>query len=143
MLRRPRRNRKSPVVRSLVREHQVKSDDLIFPLFVTEGKNIRYEIPSMPRIFRFSQDLLLSEIDVCMKLGIKSFALFPHLNDSLKDKYAKESYNEKGLYLDTIRTIKTNFPEACTMTDVAMDPYSSDGHDGIVEKGKILNDETL
>lgn len=143
MLRRPRRNRKSESVRSLVREHQVTSNDLIYPLFVTEGSNVRYEIPSMPRVFRFSQDLLLQEIELCMKLGLNSFALFPHLNDSLKDKYASESFNEKGLYIDTIRQIKTRFPEANIMTDVAMDPYSSDGHDGIVENGKILNDETL
>ena len=143
MLRRPRRNRKSEAVRSLVREHKVTTDDLIYPLFVTEGKNIRHEVPSMPRVFRFSQDILLEEIEVCLKLGLKSFALFPHLNDLLKDKYATESQNEKGLYTDTIRQIKSRFPEACIMTDVAMDPYSSDGHDGIVEDGKILNDETL
>jgi porphobilinogen synthase len=143
MLRRPRRNRKSPAIRSLVREHNVTADDLIFPLFLTEGKNVRYEIPSMPRIFRFSQDILLQEIEVCMKLGLKTFAIFPHISDSLKDKFATESYNEKGLYADTIRQIKKRFPEACIMTDVAMDPYSSDGHDGIVEDGKILNDETF
>jgi porphobilinogen synthase len=143
MLRRPRRNRKSEAIRSLVQEHHVTVNDLIYPLFVTEGKNIRYEVPSMPRVFRFSQELLLSEIEVCMKLGIKAFALFPHLNDSLKNKYATESHNEKGLYLDTLRAIKSRFPEACIMTDVAMDPYSSDGHDGLVEDGEILNDESI
>ena len=97
----------------------------------------------MPRVFRFSPDLLLSEIEVCMKLGIKTFSIFPNVMESLKDKYATESYNEKSLYIDTIKSIKTRFPEACIMTDVAMDPYSSDGHDGLVENGKILNDETL
>lgn len=143
MLRRPRRNRKSKAIRSLVQEHQVTVNDLIYPLFVTEGKNVRHEISSMPRVFRFSQDLLLEEIDVCMKLGIKAFALFPHLNESLKDRLASESHNEKGLYLETVRNIKSRFPEACIMTDVAMDPYSTDGHDGLVEDGRILNDETL
>lgn len=142
-MRRLRRNRKSAVIRSMVQEHQVTVNDLIYPLFLIDGKNVRSEVASMPRVFRFSPDLLLNEIEVCMKLGIKSFALFPNINDSLKDKYAKESYNEKGLYLETIRSVKTRFPEACILTDVAMDPYSSDGHDGIVEDGKILNDETL
>jgi porphobilinogen synthase len=97
----------------------------------------------MPGIFRYSQDLLLGEIENCMKLGIKAFALFPHLKDELKDKYASQSHNDKGLYLDTIRQIKSRFPECCIMSDVAMDPYSSDGHDGLVIDGKIVNDETL
>lgn len=127
----------------MVQEHQVTVKDLIYPLFVIDGKNIRSEVGSMPRVFRFSPDVLLDEIEVCMKLGIKSFALFPNIEESLKDKYATESYNEKGLYLETIRSVKSKFPEACLLTDVAMDPYSSDGHDGIVEDGKILNDETL
>jgi porphobilinogen synthase len=121
----------------------VSVNDLIYPLFVIEGKNVRSEVASMPRVFRFSQDKLLGEIEICMKLGIKSFALFPNISESLKDKYARESYNDKGLYIDTIRQVKSRFPEACILTDVAMDPYSSDGHDGLVEDGKILNDETL
>lgn len=127
----------------MVREHEVTANDLIYPLFVIEGKNVRSEVTSMPKVYRFSSDLLLKEIEACMKLGINSFAIFPNINESLKDKYAKESYNKNGLYLETIRSIKSNFPESCILTDVAMDPYSSDGHDGIVENGKILNDETL
>lgn len=142
-MRRPRRNRKSEVVRSLVREHVVNKEDLIFPVFMTEGKNIKTEIQSMPGIFRYSPDLLLKEIEECLKLGLKTFAPFPHIEDSVKDKYATESHNPDGLYLRTIRAIKSNFPEACLMTDVAMDPYSSDGHDGIVKNGEIINDETL
>lgn len=143
IMRRPRRNRKSEAIRSLVREHKVSTDDLVFPLFLTEGKGVSAAIPSMPGIFRFSEDKLLKEIESCLKLGIKAFALFPHIKESLKDPLAKESYNEKGIYLQAIRNIKKEFPQACIMTDVAMDPYSSEGHDGIVKNGEILNDETL
>jgi porphobilinogen synthase len=143
MIHRPRRNRKSAAVRGLVQETSVSVSDLIFPLFLTEGKNTTTEIKSMPGIYRFTVDNLLKEIDACMKLGIHSFALFPNIAEALKDKYAVESYNEKGLYLRAIREIKREFPESCIISDVAMDPYSSDGHDGIVENGEILNDETL
>ena len=143
MIHRPRRNRKSAAVRGLVQETAVSVSDLIFPLFLTEGKNTSTEIKSMPGIYRFTVDNLLKEIDACMNLGIHSFALFPNIAEALKDKYAVESYNEKGLYLKAIREIKKEFPESCIISDVAMDPYSSDGHDGIVENGEILNDETL
>jgi porphobilinogen synthase len=97
----------------------------------------------MPGIFRYSPDLILKEIESCMKLGIKAFDVFPSINDKLKDKRATESLNKNGLYLKTLTQIKKEFPEACIMTDVAMDPYSSDGHDGLVEKGEIVNDKTL
>ncbi|MFN3403766.1 MAG: porphobilinogen synthase [Cytophagaceae bacterium] len=142
-MRRPRRNRKNAAVRALVREHKVSVNDLIYPVFLQAGKNERSEINSMPGIYRYSPDLLIKEIELCMKLGIKSFAIFPKIDESLKDSHARESYNEKGLYLKTIKQIKEELPEACIMTDVAMDPYSSDGHDGIVQNGEILNDETL
>lgn len=140
---RPRRNRKSAAIRAMVQETQVINSDLIFPLFLVEGKNTSSEVKSMPGIHRFSSDLMLKEIEACMNLGIHSFALFPNISEGLKDKYATESYNPEGLYLKAIREIKKYFPESCIMTDVAMDPYSSDGHDGIVENGEILNDETL
>lgn len=143
IIHRPRRNRKSIAIRALVQETQVLNSDLIFPLFLIDGKNNKTEVKSMPGINRFSSDLLLKEIEDCMKLGLNSFALFPNINENLKDKYASESYNNEGLYLRTLREIKKYFPESCIMTDVAMDPYSSDGHDGIVENGEILNDETL
>jgi porphobilinogen synthase len=97
----------------------------------------------MPGIYRRSVNLILKEIEECMKLGITAFDLFPSLSDKLKDKRATESLNKKGLYLTAIREIKKNFPEATVMTDVAMDPYSSDGHDGLVVSGKIVNDDTL
>lgn len=126
-----------------MREHTVTVNDLMYPLFMIEGSNNKTEVVSMPGIFRFTTDLLLKEIENCLALGIKSFALFPNLPESKKDKYATESYNDKNFYLHAVREIKARFPEAVIMTDVAMDPYSSDGHDGIVEDGKILNDETL
>ncbi len=140
---RPRRNRKSQVVRDLVQENTLSVNDFIFPLFLIDGKNKKTEVKSMPGIFRFSEDLLLKEIETCMKLGLKTFALFPNIEEKLKDKTASESWNKKGLYLRSIKEIKKKFPEATLMTDVAMDPYSSDGHDGIVKNGEILNDETL
>ncbi len=143
MLRRPRRNRKSEAVRNLVEETTLSVKDLIFPLFLIDGKNKREAVGSMPGIFRFSPDFLLNEIESCLNLGIKAFDIFPSLEDNLKDKFASESYNPSNFYLKTLKEIKSRFPEACIMTDVAMDPYSSDGHDGIVENGEILNDETL
>jgi porphobilinogen synthase len=127
----------------MVEETRLSKNDFIYPLFVIEGKAKKVEVSSMPGIYRWSSDLLLGEIEECLNLGIKTFALFPAISDSLKDKMASESLNPEGLYLSTIRNIKEKLPEACLMTDVAMDPYSSDGHDGIVENGEILNDETL
>lgn len=140
---RPRRNRKSQAIRDLIQENTLSANDFIFPLFLIDGKNKKSEVASMPGIFRFSSDLLLKEIDSCLKLGITTFALFPNISEKLKDKKATESWNKKSLYLRSLAEIKKKFPEAVIMTDVAMDPYSSDGHDGIVKNGEILNDETL
>lgn len=143
MLSRPRRNRKSQIIRDMVQENYLRSSDFIFPLFIIEGKNQKTEVSSMPGIYRYSIDLLLKEVESCLKLGLKSFDLFPSISDSLKDSTASESLNKGGLYLKAIRAIKENFPETCIVTDVAMDPYSADGHDGLVRDGEILNDETL
>jgi porphobilinogen synthase len=143
MLQRPRRNRKSEVIRQMVQETHLSAANLIFPLFIVDGENKKQEVASMPGIFRYSIDNLLREVESCMNLGLKAFDLFPNIAESLKDKYATESYNENGLYLRAIREVKKHFPESCVVTDVAMDPYSSDGHDGLVENGEILNDETL
>lgn len=143
MLQRPRRNRKSEVIRQMVQETHVSAANLIFPLFIIDGVNQKSEVASMPGIFRYSIDNLLREIESCLKLGLNSFDLFPNIAEELKDKFATESYRDESLYLRAIREVKKNFPEACVITDVAMDPYSSDGHDGIVENGLILNDETL
>ncbi|MGV3560141.1 porphobilinogen synthase [Larkinella arboricola] len=147
MLRRPRRNRKSPVIRDLVQENSLSLSDLIYPMFVMEGEGVRSEIASMPGVARFSLDLLLEEMQECVDLGLRTFALFPNLPESKKDKYATESHNPEGLYLQAVKVIKTRFPDIALMTDVAMDPYSSDGHDGIVQEGpdgfEIVNDESL
>lgn len=143
MLHRPRRNRKSAVIRDMVQETHLTASNLIFPLFIVEGENQKTEVASMPGIYRYSIDNLLREIESCLQLGLRAFDLFPNINDSLKDKYATESHREDSLYLRAIEAVKSRFPEACVITDVAMDPYSSDGHDGIVEDGRILNDETL
>lgn len=108
-----------------------------------EGKQQKTEIKSMPGIYRFTNDLLLKEIEECVQLGIKSFALFPQVPESKKDSLATESHQAASLYLQSIHEISTRFPEISLLTDVAMDPYSSDGHDGVVRDGQILNDETL
>lgn len=143
MMRRPRRNRKSQVVRDMVEETHVFVSDLIFPVFLIDGTNRKTEVASMPGIFRLSPDLVLREIEECMNLGIRAFDVFPAVEDHLKDKTATKSYDPDFFYLKTLKEIKKRFPEACIMTDVAMDPYSSDGHDGLVRDGKIVNDETL
>ena len=143
MIRRPRRNRKSVAIRAMVEETQVTTRDLIFPLFLIEGKNQKSEISSMPGIFRLSADLMLKEVEECLKLGLSAFDVFPAVEDQWKDKTATKSYDPGFFYLKALKEIKKQFPEACIMTDVAMDPYSSDGHDGLVKDGKILNDETL
>jgi porphobilinogen synthase len=143
MLQRPRRNRKNEAIRQMVQETHISAANLIFPLFIIEGNNKMTEVESMPGMYRRSIDHLLREIESCMKLGLNSFDLFPNISEELKDKYATESTRDESLYLRAIREVKKNFPEACVITDVAMDPYSSDGHDGLVENGQILNDETL
>ena len=127
----------------MVQETHVSAANLIFPLFIIDGENQKTEVSSMPGIFRYSVDNLLREVESCMNLGLKSFDLFPNIDESLKDTMATESYREESLYLRAIREVKKEFPEACVITDVAMDPYSSDGHDGVVDNGEILNDETL
>lgn len=143
LIQRPRRNRKTNAIRAMVEETKVTTDDLIFPLFLIDGKNAKTEVGSMPGIFRLSVDLMLKEIEECLKLGINVFDVFPAVEDQWKDKTATRSYDPNFFYLKALREIKRTFPEACVMTDVAMDPYSSDGHDGLVQDGKILNDETL
>lgn len=127
----------------MIEETSVETRNLIFPLFLIDGQKKQVEVASMPGIFRWSPDLILREIEECLSLGITAFDVFPAVEDSLKDKLATRSYDPSFFYLKTLREIKKNFPEACIMTDVAMDPYSSDGHDGLVEDGRIVNDKTL
>jgi porphobilinogen synthase len=143
MLQRPRRNRKNEVVRSQIRETNISVDNLIYPLFVVDGQNVKSEVKSLPGQYRLSLDHLLREVEACMNLGLMCFDLFPAVDEALKDASGSYSYSDQNFYLKYIKAMKQRFPEAVIMTDVAMDPYSSDGHDGIVKDGKILNDETL
>jgi len=140
---RPRRNRKSTAIRNLVEETNLGPQHLIYPIFLKDGKNIKEEVSSLPNNYRWSLDRLLPEIEECMNLGVQTFDIFPCVDEVLKDKIASYSYAEDNFYLDAIRQIKARFPESVLMSDVAMDPYSSDGHDGYVENGKIINDTTL
>jgi len=142
---RPRRNRKNEAIRSLTRENIVTTDDLIAPLFVLDGKNIKDPIASMPGQFRFSVDFLVEEVKELHKLGINCVSLFPAIDETLKDSWARESTNPDGLYPHAIRAIKEACREMMVVSDVAMDPYSSDGHDGFVDPktGEIVNDQTL
>ena len=140
---RPRRNRKSAAIRNMVEETKLGVENLIYPIFLKDGKNIKDEVLSLPNNFRWSIDRLLPEIEECMNLGIYTFDIFPAVDEELKDKIASYSYVDDNFYLDAIRQIKERFPKSVVMSDVAMDPYSSDGHDGYVENGNILNDETL
>lgn len=141
-LRRNRRLRTTEAVRSLVRETIVSPHDFIVPLFVTEGQNIREEIPSMPNYFRLSLDQLGPEIKELWKLGLKSVLLFVKVPDNLKDNKGTEALNPNGLMQRAIKTVKNAEPGMLVMTDVALDPFSSYGHDGIIENGQIANDIT-
>lgn len=143
IIRRPRRSRKSDVIRALLEETKLSLEDFIFPLFLKDGDGTKEAVPSMPGVYRHTVASLLKEIEECILLGVKNFCLFPFIDDTLKDQFASESYNPESIYLKTVRKIKTHFPEAYLMTDVAMDAYSSDGHDGVYQKEAILNDETL
>ena len=141
-LRRNRRLRTNESIRSLVRETILSPNDFIVPLFVVEGKNIREEIPSMTNYFRLSLDTLEKEVKELWNLGLKSVLLFVKVPDSLKDNVGKEALNPDGLMQRAIKTVKNVCPEMIVMTDVALDPYSIYGHDGIIENGLIANDST-
>lgn len=140
---RPRRLRKNSSVRGLVAQTEIQVSNLVLPIFLKDGKNLTESISTLPGIFRFSLDQLLSHIETSMELGIKSFALFPAIEASKKSPTASEAFNPTGLNQQGIKTIKKAFPEVVLFTDVALDPYNSDGHDGLVKSGEILNDETV
>lgn len=140
---RPRRLRRTQALRSMVQETQLTVNDLIYPVFVMEGENIQQEIPSMPACYRYSLDLLLKELQDVVNLGIKAIALFPLIENQKKDNEGKESYNPDGLVQRTVKAIKKEIPQLIVITDIALDPYSPYGHDGIVKEGEILNDETV
>jgi len=141
-LRRNRRLRTNESIRSLVRETIISPNDFIVPLFIVEGKNVKDEIASMPGYYRFSLDLLQNEVKELWNMGLKSVLLFVKVSEKLKDNAGTEATNTDGLMQRAIRTVKNAVPEMIVMTDVALDPYSSFGHDGIIAAGKILNDDT-
>lgn len=144
LLARHRRNRKSASVRALVAENSLSPSDFVYPVFVMEGTDSEEPIESMPGISRKTIDRLLQELIELQELGIKAIAPFPVICDSKKEPKAKESYNPLGLMPRCIAQIKAAFPEMIVMTDLALDPFSSDGHDGVVSlSGEILNDETV
>jgi porphobilinogen synthase len=140
---RPRILRNNPAIRSLVAETILTPSDFILPLFIDEGENIEFEIPSMPGYYRRSIDGTIKEVKELWSMGIKSVLLFVKAPDELKDNTGKEAWNPDGLMQRSIKAIKDAVPEMVVMTDVALDPYSIYGHDGIVENGEIVNDPTV
>jgi len=142
-IQRNRRLRSNSSLRALVSDYNLSPDDFIVPLFIIEGKQIKEEIPSMPGYYRYSVDLLATQVKSLWKLGLKAVLLFVKVPDSLKDNQGTEALNPDGLMQKAIQTVKETVPEMVVMTDVALDPYSSFGHDGIVHEGRILNDETV
>ena len=142
-IRRNRRLRTSEAIRSLVRETVITPNDFLVPLFVVEGKGVKDEIASMPNYYRYSLDLLSAEVKELWSLGLKSVLLFVKVPDALKDNKGTEALNPNGLMQRAIKVVKEAAPEMLVMTDVALDPYSIYGHDGIVTDGKIVNDDTV
>lgn len=140
---RNRRLRSTQAVRDLVRETILTTDDFIMPIFIAEGENIKEEISSMPGIYRQSLDLTIKEVKELWSLGVKAVNIYVKINENLKDNTGKEALNKNGLMQNSIKAIKDAVPEMVIMPDVALDPYSIYGHDGIVENGKIVNDATV
>src|SRR5579863_6862648 len=143
MKRRNRTLRQTPAIREMVAETRLAASDFIVPLFVTEGKSVKEEIASMPGYFRLSLDNLAKEVSELWGLGIKSVLLFVKVPDNLKNDSCSEALNPDGLMLRAIKTVKDTEPGFCVMTDVALDPFSPHGHDGLVKGSEILNDETV
>lgn len=135
--------RNNPAIRSLVAETTLTPSDFILPMFIDEGENVEFEIPSMPGYYRRSIDGTIKEVKELWSMGIKSVLLFVKAPDELKDNTGKEAWNPDGLMQKSIKAIKNAMPEMVVMTDVALDPYSVYGHDGIVENGEIVNDPTV
>ena len=143
MTRRNRTLRQSPALREMVAETILTANDFIVPLFVTEGTGVKEEISSMPDYYRLSLDNLKKEVNELWQLGVKSVLLFVKVPDNLKDDACSEALNPKGLMIRAIKAVKEAQPDMCVMTDVALDPFSPFGHDGLVKNFEILNDETL
>lgn len=143
LVHRPRRNRKNDWARRLVRENTLTVDDLIWPVFVMEGEKTRTEIPSMPGVERHTVDELVRSAEQAAKLGIPALALFPYVDPNLRDPDGSEALKSNNLICRALRAIKAEVPDIGLITDVALDPYTSHGHDGLLEDGRILNDETV
>lgn len=142
MLRRPRRNRKTAAVRGMVRETTLDVQNLVYPMFLVPGNGIKEEISTLPGNYRWSVDLLLDEIEDCLKLGIQNFMFFPKIDEKHKDAEGSHSYAADNFYLKAFEEVKKKYPHVTLITDAALDPYSIHGQDGIVRNGKIVNDET-
>ncbi len=141
---RMRRMRRDGFSRDLMREHVLTAADFIYPVFVLDGKNAEQAVASMPGVRRKTLDLLLKDAEACMELGIPVMALFPVIEGSLKSLDAREAYNPEGLVPRVVAELKQRFPELGIMTDIALDPYTSHGQDGLLDdKGYVLNDETV
>ena len=140
---RPRRNRKAEWARRLVRENVLTTNDLIWPMFVVDGSNTRSPVASMPGVDRLTVDQAVRDAERAMKLDIPCIALFPYTDPSLRDEEGSEALNPNNLVCQSVRAIKKEFPELGVLCDVALDPFTSHGHDGLIEDGKILNDETV
>lgn len=143
MYNRNRRLRTNESIRSLVRETTLSPNDFMLPMFVAEGKDVKVEIPSMPGIYRHSLDNTVKEVKEAWSLGIRAVNIYVKVSENLKDNTGKEAWNKDGLMQQTIRAIKDAVPEMIVMPDVALDPYSMYGHDGIIEKGQVINDATV
>ncbi len=141
-IQRGRRLRINESIRSLVRETTLSPADFMFPMFIAEGENVQVEIPSMPGIFRRSIDLTVKEVQELFDLGIRAVNIYVKVSEDLKDNTGKEAWNSNGLMQQAIRAIKAACPEMIVMPDVALDPYSIYGHDGIIENGDVANDAT-
>jgi porphobilinogen synthase len=140
---RPRRNRKAEWARRLVRENVLTTNDLIWPMFVVDGSNTRTAVTSMPGVDRLTVDQAVRDAERAMKLDIPCIALFPYTEPSLRDETGSEALNPNNLVCQSVRAIKKEFPDLGVLCDVALDPFTSHGHDGLIEDGRILNDETV
>ncbi|MEF9496808.1 porphobilinogen synthase [Chlamydia sp. 04-14] len=143
LLRRPRRNRRTVAIRDLVAETSLLPQDFICPFFVKEGKNICEEIESLTNVYRWSIDLLLKEIERLCSIGLRAVILFPVIPSNLKDAYGSYSSNPKNILCKSIYEVKKAFPDLCVISDIALDPYTTHGHDGIMDQGEVLNDESV
>ena len=143
MIQRPRRNRKTSAIRKMIRETHLRPEHLVYPLFVQDGDSASEEISSLPGNFRWSGDALVDEVGSCIELGLNSFVLFPKVDSSKKDALGSYGLDEQNFYLEVAQTLKESFPSCTLVSDIALDPYNSDGHDGVVRNGVVANDETV